>query len=181
MCSFLSSNDSNYLIKNIHIKFVIEGENRRNKPSLSSQWRIVRSFIWEFVYISCVWLTSLWEQSHIKLMQRKSHTKLRTRFHWLERLGFSRVIGFGLPLQFLSFQIWYTSPRVLAVFLKSQVCTDFLVRGPRILILYRCLFAFGQIVFGGNSIYWVRDCYVAKKEPSRIKQKNLWLISSSSP
>ena len=29
MCSLLGSNDTNYLIKNIHIKFVIEGDNRR--------------------------------------------------------------------------------------------------------------------------------------------------------
>ena len=82
------------------------------------------------------------------------------------------LIGFGPPLQFPD--LIYLL-RVLAVFLKSQVCTDSLVRGPRILILYRYLFAFGQIVFGGNSIYWVRDCYVAKKEPSRIKQKTYGL------
>ena len=57
------------------------------KSSLSSQW-------------SLVWLTSLWEQSHTKPKlwnyialyktdAKKSHTKLCTRLHWLERLGFS--------------------------------------------------------------------------------------------
>ena len=47
------------------------------KPSLSSQWSLVR----DSVCISFVWLTSLWEQSHTKLMQKKSHTKLHTRLY----------------------------------------------------------------------------------------------------
>ena len=72
------------------------------KFSLSSQWSLVLSFVWDFVCISFVWLTSLWEQSHTKLIQKKSHTKLRNRLQWLERLSlifksyfqelFSRVI-----------------------------------------------------------------------------------------
>ena len=62
------------------------------KPSLSSQWSLVRSFVRDFVCISFVWLTSLWEQSHTKLMQKKSRMKLRTRLHWLERLGLTLKI-----------------------------------------------------------------------------------------
>ena len=59
------------------------------KPSLSGQWSCVQSFVRDFVCISFAWLTSLWEQSQTKLMQKKSRTKLHTRLHLLERLGFS--------------------------------------------------------------------------------------------
>ena len=58
------------------------------KPSLSCQWSLVPSFIRDFVCIIFVWLTSLWEKSYKKLMQKKSCTNLRTKLHWLERLGF---------------------------------------------------------------------------------------------
>ena len=62
------------------------------KPSPSSQWSLVRSFVWDFIWISFVWLASLREQSQTKLMQKKSCIKLRTRLHWLERLGFRLAI-----------------------------------------------------------------------------------------
>ena len=61
------------------------------QSSLSSQWSLVQSFIQDFVHISFVWLTSLREQSHTKLMQNKSRTKLCMRLHWLKRLGFSTL------------------------------------------------------------------------------------------
>ena len=64
----------------------------RLKPSPSSQWSLLRSFVRDFVCISFVWLTSLRQQSHTKLMQKKSLTKLRTRLHKLERLDYSHVI-----------------------------------------------------------------------------------------
>ena len=54
------------------------------KPSLSSQWSLVQSFVRVFVCISYVW-----EQSHTKRMKKKSHTKLHTGLLWLERLGLS--------------------------------------------------------------------------------------------
>ena len=66
------------------------------KPSLSSQWSLVRSFIRDLVYINFVWLTSLWEQSHTKLMQKKFCTKLRMRLHWLERLGLGLMVRWNL-------------------------------------------------------------------------------------
>ena len=49
------------------------------KPSLSIQWSLVQSFAWDSVCISFVQLTSLWEQIHTELMQKKSCMKLRTR------------------------------------------------------------------------------------------------------
>ena len=51
------------------------------KPSLSSQWSLVQSFVWDFVCISFVWLTSLWEQSHRKQMQKKSSNA------WVVKIG----------------------------------------------------------------------------------------------
>ena len=54
------------------------------KPSLSSQWSLIRSFVWDFFCISFVWLSSKREVS-----QTKSCMKLHTRLHWLERLGLS--------------------------------------------------------------------------------------------
>ena len=71
------------------------------KPSPSSQWSLIRSFVQDLFCISFVWLTSLWEHSHTKLMQKKSHAKLRTRLHWLERLGFSRKTYNGCFLKYL--------------------------------------------------------------------------------
>ena len=62
------------------------------KPSLSSQWSLVRSFVEDSICISFVWLTSLWEQKHTKLMQKKSCTKRRTRLHWLESLGLKLMV-----------------------------------------------------------------------------------------
>ena len=55
---------------------------------LNYQWSLIRSLIRDFICISFVWLTSLKEQSKTKLMQTKPRMKLRTRLHWLERLGF---------------------------------------------------------------------------------------------
>ena len=66
-----------------------KNENLISQPSLSSQWSLVRSFIWDFFCISFVWLCSQRGVSQTKLMQKKSRTKLRTRLHWLERLGLS--------------------------------------------------------------------------------------------
>ena len=62
---------------------------------LLSQWSLVQNFVRDFVQdlvrnfvcISFVWPTSLWEQSQTKLMLKKSHTKLCRRLHWLKRLG----------------------------------------------------------------------------------------------
>ena len=58
------------------------------KPSLFSQWSLIRSFVRDFFCISFVWLCSQREVSQTKLMQTKSRTKLYTRLHWLEWLGF---------------------------------------------------------------------------------------------
>ena len=44
------------------------------------------------LYFSFVWLISLREQCQTKLIQKKSSTKLHTRFHWLGRLGFRLAI-----------------------------------------------------------------------------------------
>ena len=60
----------------------------RLKPSLFSQWSLVRSFIWDYFCISFVWLCSQREVSQTKRMQTKSRTKLKTRLHWVERLCF---------------------------------------------------------------------------------------------
>ena len=62
------------------------------KPSLSSQWSLVWSFVRDFFCISFVWLCSQREVSQTKLMQTKSRTKLCTRLHWLERLGFTQAV-----------------------------------------------------------------------------------------
>ena len=53
----------------------------------------------DFLCISFVWLTSLWKQSHTKLMQKKSCMKLCTRLHWLERLGFIFIASYW-PVNF---------------------------------------------------------------------------------
>ena len=69
------------------------------KPSLSTQWSLVRSFLREFFCIRIVvWLWSQGEVSRTKLMQKKSSTKLRMRLHWLERLGWSILLVFFLLL-----------------------------------------------------------------------------------
>ena len=57
------------------------------KPSLSSQWSPIQSFVRDFFCISFV--CSQREMSQTKLTQTKSRTKLHTRLHWLERLSFS--------------------------------------------------------------------------------------------
>ena len=53
------------------------------------KWSHIRSFVRDFVCITFVWVTTLWEQSETKLIQKKSHTKFCTRLHYLERLGLS--------------------------------------------------------------------------------------------
>ena len=76
--------------RTVEIKTFCSAKNCGNlKPSFSSQWSLVQNFVRDFVCISFVWLNSLWEQSHTKLMQKKYRMKLRTRLHWLERLGFT--------------------------------------------------------------------------------------------
>ena len=55
------------------------------KPSLSSQWSLLRTFIRDFFCISFVWLCSQREVSQTKLMQTMSPTKLRTRLPQLTR------------------------------------------------------------------------------------------------
>ena len=54
----------------------------------SRQWSLVWGFVQDFFCISFVWLCSQREVSQTKLMQTKSRTKLYTRLHWLEWLGF---------------------------------------------------------------------------------------------
>ena len=67
---------------------MIQSSALRLEPSLSTQWSLVWSFIRDFFCISFVWLCSQRELSQTKLMQTMSRTKLCTRLHWLERLGF---------------------------------------------------------------------------------------------
>ena len=72
-------------------KFHPKRQLREKDINLSKE--IVKWFILSLVFlvsvcISFVWLTSLWEQSRTKLMQKKSCAKLGLRLHWLERLGF---------------------------------------------------------------------------------------------
>ena len=81
-----------HLVKKKMVKFHL-------KPSLSTQWSLVRSFLREFFCIRIVvWLWSQGEVSRTKLMQKKSSTKLRMRLHWLERLGWSILLVFFLLL-----------------------------------------------------------------------------------
>ena len=67
----------------VYSRFGFQVGHSKLKSSLSSQWSLVRNFVRDFVCISFVRLTSLWEQSQTKLMQKKLHT----RNHWIERLG----------------------------------------------------------------------------------------------
>ena len=56
-------------------------------PSLSSQWSLGRSSLYETSFAS-ISFDSPHSKNKVKLMQMKFHTKLHVRFHWVERLGF---------------------------------------------------------------------------------------------
>ena len=88
------------------------------KLSLSSQWSLKRSSLGDFVCVSFLWLTFLWEQSKTKLMQTKPRMKLCTRFHGPERPSFN--LDHLSPIMALSswLSLWLT-----ACPLRSSLCT----------------------------------------------------------
>ena len=57
------------------------------KPSLSSQWSLIQSFVRDFFCISFVWLCSQREMSQTKLMQKKSLVRSFIQGSWLKLQG----------------------------------------------------------------------------------------------